>query len=228
MTSRSLVMNDLSGAEGQFQICCGHICSLIRSLTAPLGDNTEVYMLARKVVVIHFSNETFPASASACALWTLAWDCCRLFHLTCSALLFLNVCDTAQGSNQQLFPYLALSRFGREGGRDAFRGYCPQVAVPVYHASIRNHVQQLLLLVMYSASLRGVCMCLHFQGDLRGYLAQQDWKFRNADSLELQRMGCEIAAGVTHLHKHNFLHRYDTSAATRSTLQLLYCQETCV
>uniref|UniRef100_H3D322 Lemur tyrosine kinase 2 n=1 Tax=Tetraodon nigroviridis TaxID=99883 RepID=H3D322_TETNG len=43
-------------------------------------------------------------------------------------------------------------------------------------------------------------------GDLRGYLAQQDWKFRNADSLELQRMACEIAAGVTHLHKHNFLH----------------------
>lgn len=52
-------------------------------------------------------------------------------------------------------------------------------------------------------------MCVFFQGDLRGYLAQQDWKFRNADSLELQRMGCEIAAGVTHLHKHNFLHRYD-------------------
>lgn len=69
---------------------------------------------------------------------------------------------------------------------------------------------------MYSVSLRGVCMCVFFQGDLRGYLAQQDWKFRNADSLELQRMGCEIAAGVTHLHKHNFLHRYDTSDATRS------------
>ncbi|XP_011602186.2 serine/threonine-protein kinase LMTK2 [Takifugu rubripes] len=43
-------------------------------------------------------------------------------------------------------------------------------------------------------------------GDLRGYLTQQDWKFRNADSLELQRMACEIAAGVAHLHKHNFLH----------------------
>lgn len=67
VTSRSLVMNDLSGAEGQFQICCGHICSLIRSLTAPLGDNTEVYMLARKALVIQFSNETFPASASASA-----------------------------------------------------------------------------------------------------------------------------------------------------------------
>lgn len=61
-------MNDLSGAEGQFQICCAHICSLIWILTAPLGDNTEVYMLARKVVVIQFSNETFPASASASAL----------------------------------------------------------------------------------------------------------------------------------------------------------------
>ncbi|KAM7386783.1 hypothetical protein PAMA_009418 [Pampus argenteus] len=43
-------------------------------------------------------------------------------------------------------------------------------------------------------------------GDLRGYLSQQDWVFRNAEVLQLQRMACEIAAGVTHLHKHNFLH----------------------
>lgn len=45
------------------------------------------------------------------------------------------------------------------------------------------------------------------QGDLRGYLSQQDWMFRNAELLQLQKMACEIAAGVTHLHKHNFLHR---------------------
>ncbi|XP_068434213.1 serine/threonine-protein kinase LMTK2 [Clinocottus analis] len=43
-------------------------------------------------------------------------------------------------------------------------------------------------------------------GDLRGYLSQQDWMFRTAELLQLQRMACEIAAGVTHLHKHNFLH----------------------
>ncbi|XP_056143657.1 serine/threonine-protein kinase LMTK2 [Lampris incognitus] len=43
-------------------------------------------------------------------------------------------------------------------------------------------------------------------GDLRGYLSQQDWMFRNAELLQLQRMACEIAAGVTHLHKNNFLH----------------------
>ncbi|KAM9392826.1 serine/threonine-protein kinase LMTK2 isoform 2-T2 [Pholidichthys leucotaenia] len=43
-------------------------------------------------------------------------------------------------------------------------------------------------------------------GDLRGYLSQQDWALRNAEVLQLQRMACEIAAGVTHLHKHNFLH----------------------
>uniref|UniRef100_A0A8C5E0B0 Serine/threonine-protein kinase LMTK2 n=1 Tax=Gouania willdenowi TaxID=441366 RepID=A0A8C5E0B0_GOUWI len=43
-------------------------------------------------------------------------------------------------------------------------------------------------------------------GDLRGYLSQQDWLFKNAELLQLQRMACEIAAGVTHLHKHNFLH----------------------
>lgn len=52
-----------------------------------------------------------------------------------------------------------------------------------------------------------VYLCVPLQGDLRGYLSQQDWMFRNAELLQLQRIACEIAAGVTHLHKHNFLHR---------------------
>ncbi|XP_077388473.1 serine/threonine-protein kinase LMTK2 [Festucalex cinctus] len=43
-------------------------------------------------------------------------------------------------------------------------------------------------------------------GDLRGYLSQQDWTLRSAEILQLQRMACEIAAGLTHLHKYNFLH----------------------
>ncbi|XP_076121279.1 serine/threonine-protein kinase LMTK2 [Alosa pseudoharengus] len=43
-------------------------------------------------------------------------------------------------------------------------------------------------------------------GDLKSYLAQQDWRYGKAELLQLQRMACEIAAGVTHLHKHNFLH----------------------
>ncbi|XP_066497620.1 serine/threonine-protein kinase LMTK2 isoform X2 [Hoplias malabaricus] len=43
-------------------------------------------------------------------------------------------------------------------------------------------------------------------GDLRSYAAQNDWLYRNGELLQLQKMACEIAAGVTHLHKHNFLH----------------------
>ncbi|XP_077590083.1 serine/threonine-protein kinase LMTK2 [Stigmatopora nigra] len=43
-------------------------------------------------------------------------------------------------------------------------------------------------------------------GDLRGYLCQQDRSFQCAETLPLQRMACEIAAGLTHLHKYNFLH----------------------
>ncbi|KAL0993125.1 hypothetical protein UPYG_G00103570 [Umbra pygmaea] len=43
-------------------------------------------------------------------------------------------------------------------------------------------------------------------GDLKGYLSQQDWTFPNSELLQLQKMACEIAAGVSHLHKHNFLH----------------------
>ncbi|KAJ8253912.1 hypothetical protein COCON_G00205240 [Conger conger] len=43
-------------------------------------------------------------------------------------------------------------------------------------------------------------------GDLKGCLRQQDWMLHNIELLQLQKMACEIAAGVTHLHKHNFLH----------------------
>nr|XP_057905860.1 serine/threonine-protein kinase LMTK2 [Doryrhamphus excisus] len=43
-------------------------------------------------------------------------------------------------------------------------------------------------------------------GDLRGYLSQQVCTFRSSEMLQLQRMACEIAAGIAHLHKYNFLH----------------------
>ncbi|XP_061080855.1 serine/threonine-protein kinase LMTK2-like [Conger conger] len=47
----------------------------------------------------------------------------------------------------------------------------------------------------------------HYElGDLKGCLRQQDWMLHNIELLQLQKMACEIAAGVTHLHKHNFLH----------------------
>ena len=52
-----------------------------------------------------------------------------------------------------------------------------------------------------------MCFVCALQGDLKSYLAQQDWRYGKAELLQLQRMACEIAAGVTHLHKHNFLHR---------------------
>lgn len=45
------------------------------------------------------------------------------------------------------------------------------------------------------------------QGDLRSYVTQHEWLYRNGELLQLQKMACEIAAGLTHLHKHNFLHR---------------------
>lgn len=56
-------------------------------------------------------------------------------------------------------------------------------------------------------------LCLEFylwfalQGDLRSYVTQHEWLYRNGELLQLQKMACEIAAGLTHLHKHNFLHR---------------------
>ncbi|XP_059413577.1 serine/threonine-protein kinase LMTK2-like isoform X2 [Carassius carassius] len=43
-------------------------------------------------------------------------------------------------------------------------------------------------------------------GDLKSYISQNEWLYRNGELLQLQKMACEIAAGVTHMHKHNFLH----------------------
>ncbi|XP_067314130.1 serine/threonine-protein kinase LMTK2 isoform X2 [Pseudorasbora parva] len=43
-------------------------------------------------------------------------------------------------------------------------------------------------------------------GDLKSYVSQHEWLHRNGELLQLQKMACEIAAGVTHMHKHNFLH----------------------
>lgn len=47
-------------------------------------------------------------------LWSLAGGCGRLFHLTCGGLLFINVWDTAQGSNKQHYPYLVPLRLRME------------------------------------------------------------------------------------------------------------------
>uniref|UniRef100_A0A672S7K1 Serine/threonine-protein kinase LMTK2 n=1 Tax=Sinocyclocheilus grahami TaxID=75366 RepID=A0A672S7K1_SINGR len=43
-------------------------------------------------------------------------------------------------------------------------------------------------------------------GDLKSYVSQHEWLYRNGELLQLQKMACEIAAGITHMHKHNFLH----------------------
>ncbi|MBN3287328.1 LMTK2 kinase, partial [Polyodon spathula] len=44
-------------------------------------------------------------------------------------------------------------------------------------------------------------------GDLKSYLLSQEERiYGSSELLQLQKMACEIAAGVTHLHKHNFVH----------------------
>lgn len=49
---------------------------------------------------------------------------------------------------------------------------------------------------------------LSWQGDLKGYLRScRVAESMAPDPLTLQRMACEVACGVLHLHRHNFVHR---------------------
>ncbi|KAL2101173.1 hypothetical protein ACEWY4_002934 [Coilia grayii] len=82
-------------------------------------------------------------------------------------------------------------------------GYICSLNLYILYAHV--HVLECLHTFMYMHMF--VCVYVYMDdGDLKSYLAQQEWRYGKAELLQLQRMACEIAAGVTHLHKHNFLH----------------------
>lgn len=60
---------------------------------------------------------------------------------------------------------------------------------------------------MWTAQRAGHCV-LSRQGDLKGYLRScRVTESMAPDPLTLQRMACEVACGVLHLHRHNYVHR---------------------
>jgi len=61
----------------------------------------------------------------------------------------------------------------------------------------------------YSVKLSHVSHFLFFyQGDLKSYLRScVTADSETPDGLILQRMACDIASGLLHLHKYNFIHR---------------------
>lgn len=53
------------------------------------------------------------------------------------------------------------------------------------------------------------------QGDLKSYLRScRVADSETPDPLILQRMACDIASGLLHLHKYNFIHRYSMSVSS--------------
>lgn len=60
---------------------------------------------------------------------------------------------------------------------------------------------------VWAAQRAGHCV-LSLQGDLKGYLRScRVTESMAPDPLTLQRMACEVACGVLHLHRHNYVHR---------------------
>lgn len=54
-----------------------------------------------------------------------------------------------------------------------------------------------------------ICSCPPcVQGDVKGYLRScRTSETMTPEPLILQRMACDIASGLLHMHKHNFTHR---------------------
>lgn len=64
-------------------------------------------------------------------------------------------------------------------------------------------------------SVRATSSRFSSQGDLKSYLRScRVADSETPDPLILQRMACDIASGLLHLHKYNFIHRYSVSVSS--------------
>lgn len=109
----------------------------------------------------------------------------------------------------EVTPYLLVMEFYPLVGHTLMTKLCLFSPSQIPHYSISLHFCCLVYLEAVRATFP-----VSSQGDLKTYLHScRVADSETPDPLILQQMACDIASGLLHLHKYNFIHRYSMSVS---------------
>lgn len=113
----------------------------------------------------------------------------------------------------EVTPYLLVMEFCPLVGHTLMIKFCSFSPFHIPHYSLS------WCIVVWSIHKRSEQLTTSFpfscQGDLKSYMHScRVADSETPDPLILQRMACDIASGLVHLHKYNFIHRYVSQSSS--------------